>query len=661
MPSNEKILKIVLRLEDQATKELNQAAASIDKLKGGLTSLGTQMTAAFTVPIVAAGVAAVKMASDLDKAMRNIQSITKQTDESLAGLSQTFVDMSTDMSKTTDSAENLAKAYYQIISSGVDAADALSVLEVATKAASAGLTETSVAAEAIVGTLNAYGLSADDAGRVSDILFETVNRGVGSFEELAASMGNVTGLANQLGVPIEEVAAAMATMSKQGINFAEASVAINQAMTSLINPTAEGQKIIEEMGYASGEAMVEALGFAGSLQAIAEHTGGSATEMQKLFGNVRGLRAALALTGDGAQMFSEDLLAMATAAGATDAAFAEQMKSFDAQWKNFQNTLNAMLIEIGQVLLPILSGFMQNVLIPMIQAFRSLPEPVQQFVIGLLAILAAIGPILLIAGQLIGAFQAIMTIAPFVATAFTLMSGPLLPIVALVAFVIAALWLLATNWEQIGTTIMQVATLVDKAFGSIFSKARDTAIQIAQLLATAWQQMTSQAGTSLSQLGQIIVQRLSTLGSQMMILGKAIIDGLINGMKSKAVELVAYIFGLSKEMVAAIKQALGISSPSKVMMEMGKNTALGFQQGVQSAGGMAMDAPSIGGRSVTSRGGGMALAGAGGSGGSGGRNVIQNYYIQAAPGTTDEQVRDIGKKLGKLTKKKSGGLLGNGR
>lgn len=676
MPSNEKIIRIILRLQDEASAKLEKSATSVQKLGSSLTSLGTQMTAAFTVPIAAAGAAAVKMSMDLDKSMRNIQSITKESDDSISELSDAFRYLSTDMSKTTDSALNLSEAYYQIISSGIDAADAWDVLLVATKAASAGLTETSVAAEAIVSTLNAYGMSVDQAAIVSDILFETVNRGVGSFEELASSMSNVTGLANTLGVPLEEVAAAMATMSKQGMSFAEASVAMNQAMSNLISPTAEGQKIIEAMGYASGEAMVEALGFAGALQAISKHTGGSATEMSKLFSNVRGLRAALALTGDGAEMFAEDLAAMGASAGATQAAFAEQMKSFDAHWKNFQNTFGVMLMDFGNTLIPILISIM-DALQPIMQGLRELPEPLKLVIIGFLAFVAILGPLVLIVGQLIAAFTAISgAIAAFSAIAF----APIIVIGLLIAAFALLLAAVIFNWGGIRDymfgVIQMIVAGIQNLVWAIINGATSLVGQLSGLVGSvgvliigAWQRMIAIAQQSAGQLMAIIgaafqklpgmaanavmglLEHLKNLATGFYDMGQAIITGLINGIKSKAVDLVAYIFGLSKELTAAIKKALGISSPSKVMMKLGQQTAEGFHIGMKNAGGLEIGTPSVGGNAVGST-SSMRPAFAGATGGGGGYgNITINVYSNKDP---REVAREVNRELATMFKKKGG-------
>jgi hypothetical protein len=455
--------------------------------------------------------------------------------------------------------------------------------------------------------LNAYNLEASESERVMDTLFQTVNIGVGSFEDLSASLANVTGVAASLGIPLEEVAAGMATLSKNGMEFERAARAMRQAMTNLINPTAEGQKIIEAMGFASGQAMIDALGFAGALQAIAEHTGNSTTEMSKLFSDVDGLQAVLGLTGDNAQKFAADLEAMGMAAGATSEAFAIQTQSFDAAWKNFQNTLNALLIEVGQVLLPLLTGFMQNVLIPLIQGFRSLPEPVQGFIIGLLGIIAVIGPILLIAGQLIGAFTALAGIMPIVSAGFAAFMALGAPVIALIAAIVVAIGLLIFNWDKLGTTISQLGTIIDQATGGFFSRLLTTLSQLGQLIMKAWQQM----------------------GTIAYDIGSAIINGLINGIKSKAVDLIAYIFGLSEELTAVIKRALGISSPSKVFEDIGKNVALGFQGGVEKLGGLNVNAPQVNGQSIR---GGATLAGAGAGGG--GANITNHFYL---PQGSDEQ------------------------
>lgn len=645
MASTEKLLRIVLKLEDQMSKELDKAGDSLSRVSSNLTNVGTKMTAAITAPLVGIGIAASKMSMDFDAAMRNIQSISKQSDESLGQLGQTFKDMSMDMSLTVDSAQNLAEAFYSIQGSGFEGADAMKVLEAATKAASAGMTTTAVAAEGMIAVMNSYGLSAADAARVSDIMFETVNRGVGTFEQLSSSMSNVVGMANALGVPFEEVSAAMATMSKQGFSFAEASVAINQAMSSLLKPTSEGEAMIRAMGYSSGEAMIEALGFAGSLQKIEEFTGGSATEMSKLFSNVRGLRAALALTGDGAAMFAEDLDAMMNSAGATQAAFEIQMQSFQAAWKNFQNTVGVALMEIGDILLPFLATLLTDYITPLINAFISLDDTTQGWIVAILAVVAAIGPLLLIIGQIAGAIVAIKSAVLVIAPAFAALKlavmgfgatalaalAPFIPLILAIVAASALLWAVATNF-------MGIRDKIGEAVGGI--------MEFLGNLAGAWGEMIKKAGTSLSQLGTIIWEALKGLGKAAWELGVSIIEGLLKGMASMAIDLIGFIFGLSQDLTNAVKEALGIASPSKVMMNLGENVVKGFHEGIEGMGGIGVTVPKTNAMPMVS-GDSASFAGATGGGG--------NIYIQTLnvpAGTSKEQVDYIMKEVGKASSRR---------
>lgn len=639
---------------NEATAAVNTASVSLDKLKSSLNTLGTQMTTMFTVPIVAAGAAGIKLAMDLDKSMRNIQSITKQTDESLGALSDTFVEMSTDMTKTTDTAQNLANAFYDIVGSGFEGADAMKVLEVATKAASAGLTTTQNSVKGITAVLNAYNLKADDAAHVSDLLFETVNRGVGTFEELNASLSNVIPTSAAMNISLEEVMAAMATMSKQGFSFAESSVALNQAMTALISPSEAMSKAISELGYSSGQAMVDALGFSGAMQALAEHTGGSQEQMAALFGNVRAMRAAFALTGDAANMFSEDLIAMAQASGATEAAFAEQMKSFDAVWKNFQNTLNAALIEIGQALLPLLTQFLQTAVIPLVQWFRSLDDTTKAWIIGIAGVIATVGPLLLLIGQLIGAFQAIATIAPILAGgisaiggAFALLFTPLGLFVAFVAIAVAAI---LGNWFGLRDALVNSVGAIVNAVSQVGDAFKGAGNMVAQ----GWENIYHQVGTTLAQIAQIVGITLGRLAVIGLTIGKEIIGGLIKGFSHAMIQFIALVQEKVAEVNQAIKNAFGIASPSKVMMEVGQNIVAGLHKGIENFGGIGVDVPSVSGsRSMPS----LAMQGASNGGnGNGGGNTTWNIYPPM--GTSAEQIdyiaREIDKRQGKEIARRGG-------
>lgn len=401
---------------------LGKAESMLTSAGQKISSVGSDLTRNLTLPLAAVGGAAEKAFIDLDEQMRNVQSISNATDLEISKLSDTFVNMSTDATKTTDSAKNLAAGFYQIQSSGFAGAGAMEVLEKSTKAGSAGLSDTATAATALAATLNAYGQGAEQAGYVSDLLFQTVNLGVVSFGELAGSLSNVVGTAAQAGVSFETVSAAITTMTKQGQAGAEATTALNQLILAFIKPSEDMTGALKEMGYASGQAALDTLGLQGTLQALSEAGYNSTESLANLFPNVRALRAALALTGDGAKMFASDLAAMNEAAGSTDRAFEQQAKSISAQIKLLRNEFTALGMDLAEYTIPALQEGM-TWLKAQAESWRKLEPEVQKNVVALAGIALVAGPALKIIGGLV---TGIGTLAGM----FGKLAGALAPIIA---------------------------------------------------------------------------------------------------------------------------------------------------------------------------------------------------------------------------------------
>ena len=88
-------------------------------------------------------------------------------------------------------AADIAEATYQAISAGQSTGDAVAFAGQASMLAAAGFTSSASAVDILTTALNAYGLGADEAGHVSDVLLTTQNLGKTSVDELSSSMGKV--------------------------------------------------------------------------------------------------------------------------------------------------------------------------------------------------------------------------------------------------------------------------------------------------------------------------------------------------------------------------------------------------------------------------------------------------------------------------------------
>ena len=281
---------------------------------------------------------AAKSSYDFEKEFRKnmleVATISTQVTDDMTGF------MNQVMSITQEipiKAPEAAKALYSIVSAGHDGADGMKILEVSAKAAVGGLTETETAADAVTTILNAYKMSAEEAGTVSDQLFTTVRLGKTTFGELGASIAQVAPIAAAYGISIDQVLGAVASLTKQGTPTA-------QAMTQI-------RAAIQGTAGELGDAAFQGRTFQEALQLINEKAGGSASKMKEMLGTDEGLAATLALTGKNARSAASDLGELQNSLGATEAAFEKMKDAADNQLILLANNVQVYLRPLGEKIL----------------------------------------------------------------------------------------------------------------------------------------------------------------------------------------------------------------------------------------------------------------------------------------------------------------------
>ena len=406
---------------DKTFTDAQKKIAGFDKLGVSLSGIGTTLTAGLTLPIAAVGIAATKMAADFELGMRKVTSLLGGATQ---GEFRALSDQTLELSRRLGvDAVNAADGLYMAISSGIPKENALTFLEIASKAAIAGLTDTRVAVDGMTTILQAFGLQTSETQKVADAMFQAVNLGKMEFPELAASIGLAAGSAKALGVSYQELLAAGATLTNTtGQKIPEAMTMLQSAMKAVIEPTADMQKLIKSLGYESGVALIKAKGLEGGLQAISAAAGGSIEVLAAAFGRVEGLRATLGITGDNAKRAASDLDGLKNSAGAATKAFDEIDKATGRGLTRLKVELQGIAIELGTALLPSVNSLLSTVkpmvgiMADAVRAFTALPQPIQQTTVGLVALAAALGPAIYLTGNLVTGFgalsKALLIIAP---------------------------------------------------------------------------------------------------------------------------------------------------------------------------------------------------------------------------------------------------------
>lgn len=322
-----------------------EAMGIIKTLAGEITSF--DVFGGIGISAATAFAKAAKSSYDFEKEFRKnmleVATISTQVTDDMTGFMNQVISITQEI---PIKAPEAAKALYSIVSAGHDGADGMKILEVSAKAAVGGLTETETAADAITTILNAYKMSAEEAGTVSDQLFTTVRLGKTTFGELGASIAQVAPIAAAYGISIDQVLGAVASLTKQGTPTA-------QAMTQI-------RAAIQGTAGELGDAAFQGRTFQEALQLIYEKAGGSASKMKEMLGTDEGLAATLALTGKNAKSAASDLGELQSSLGATEAAFEKMKDEVGNQMTLLSNNIQAALRPMGEMILKEVSGIAKS-------------------------------------------------------------------------------------------------------------------------------------------------------------------------------------------------------------------------------------------------------------------------------------------------------------
>ena len=430
---------------------LSSANSQMNAFGKKMQSVGRSMSTQLTLPIVAAGAAATKLALDFDKSMTQIESLVGIAAGEVAKMGEAAKTMATE---TGRSANEAGEALFFITSAGLRGAEATNVLNASLKAAAVGLGETKTIADLATSAMNAYGVENLNATGATDILVAAVREGKLEASELAGAMGGVIPIASNMGVGFDEVGAALAAMSRTGTNAAVGATQLTAILASIKKPTVQSAEAMLALGT-SQEQIAQSLeqkGLMPTLLDLSARLKAAGMDATAIFPNIRALKGVLDLTGKGAEDNVKIFDALSNTMGATDEAFQKTSESASFKFAQGMATMKNSLMEIGQIVLPAVINAvtkLSNFIKGLSDSFKNLSPQTQNIILTLTGILAAAGPLLVIFGKLMTGISALGPILKIAAVGFRLLTTAMLanPILA-VAAAIAAVVLALRNYKK---------------------------------------------------------------------------------------------------------------------------------------------------------------------------------------------------------------------
>jgi len=476
----QRVISIILRAENQMNADVDAAAGKLQGLSATAQQVGRSMQViGGSMMLAGAGLAAgigvaVKAAADYGQATTALVTGAGESQSAIAGVSDAILKMAPAIGSGPT---QLAQGLYMIESAGFHGAAGLEVLQDSAMAAKVGLADQATVADATTSALNAYGLGADQAQHVTDQLLQTVSMGKMHMQDLAGSIGTVLPAAAAAGVGLDQVGAALATMTEQGTDTSTAATYLRMALLRMQDVTGPGQKALESIGLTAQQMgnVLTTQGLLPALQLLQEHLDehlpeGSAAAnaaLTTLFGGVRSGQVVLELANGHLAQFSQNLQAMDQASangGRTMQGWATIQGTAAQQFSQLSATVQVAAIQLGNAFIPALEH-LAAIVLPMVAGIGNFAKAhadlTAKLAIGTAAALLIGGAFLLLSGTvtIIGAaFTAVLIpVIGAVITAIVGLGAPVLTAVTLIGALYDA-W--AHNWLGIHDIVASVVNAI---------------------------------------------------------------------------------------------------------------------------------------------------------------------------------------------------------
>ena len=299
MAQHDGVLNFLTKIDSSGFKKGLDGIGGIAKAGIGLT---TKVLQGATAGVTALGAAAIKVGSDFEAGMSQVQAISGASGEDLEKLKNKAKEMG---ATTKFSATESAEALNYMAMAGWKTEDMLGGLEGVMNLAAASGEDLATASDIVTDAMTALGMQANEAGHFSDVLAAAASNANTSVGGMGETFKYAGAMAGTLGYSVEDVALATGLMANAGIKGTMAGTSLNSIMTRLSTNTNGARDAIEELGVAFFNEDGSARSLTDVMLELREATADMTTEQKANFANTvagmeaqKGLSAILNATED---------------------------------------------------------------------------------------------------------------------------------------------------------------------------------------------------------------------------------------------------------------------------------------------------------------------------------------------------------------------------
>lgn len=536
----EQKLKSLKETTGSASANLAKVSAVSGEFGNKVKGVG-QSLLPVTGALTGVGAASTVMANNFNDAMSQAAGALDKPMSEMEDLRQLAIQTGQD---TVFSATDAGNAITELAKGGLTEADikAGALKTTMDLAASSGM-DLGEAANVVVQAMGAFGLSANESAEAANALAGAAAASSTDVEPLTQALAQCSAGAKNAGWSIQETTAVLARFADAGIEGSDAGTSLKTMLQRLAAPTDSAATMIEQLGIQTRDSNWDLLGASEIAEELQNKLGGldSASRdaaLSTIFGS-DAMRAATVMMDSG----TEGIQKYINAANDQEAAQRlanSQMSDGSRAIEELKGSLETAAIQIGDTLAPIVQK-VAELITALVNKFSALPEGVQQVIVVVGILVAALGPLLMVIGQIslgisavAGALSKLSGIGGVatklvggIKTAVTGLLGMITahPVIAVITAIIAALVTLYNKCEWFREGVNRIL----KAIRDGFFAAWDGIVEFfTETIPNAWNEMLS------SLLANPTIRTIVTTITDSFTKLKENLNGIWNGIKQLA-------------------------------------------------------------------------------------------------------------------------------
>lgn len=390
----------------EALVKIGQAGETLEKVGGKIADVGETLTTHVTVPVLAAGTAAVKTASDFDTAMSKVAAVSGATGDELQDLRDKAREMG---AKTKFSASEAAEAMNYMAMAGWKTGDMLDGIEGIMNLAAASGEDLATTSDIVTDALTAFGLTAADSGHFADVLAAASSNANTNVSMMGETFKYCAPVAGALGFSCEDTAEAIGLMANSGIKGSQAGTALRSMMNALAGE-------VKFCGESFGEIEIATTNADGSMRDLNDILTDCRVAFSQMSESEKA-NAAQTLVGKNAM---SGFLALMNAApgdieklegaintcsdeidgynGVTEKMAAVMQDNLGGQLTILKSQLQELAISFGEILMPAIRAIVTKIQ-ALVDKLNQMDSATKETIVKIALVAAALGPLLVVVGK----------------------------------------------------------------------------------------------------------------------------------------------------------------------------------------------------------------------------------------------------------------------